>query len=66
MDLPRFSARGEGRSPWTSYEEALRVPWYCVDHGCGAVIQDRCEYAERSPERVTQRNGYRSRGGIPV
>ena len=40
--------------------EALRV-LVEGDHGCGGVIEIGAEYGERSPERVTQRNGYRSR-----
>ena len=45
--------------------EALRV---LVEGIMDAEVSGRigAEYGERSPERVTQRNGYRSRRGIPV
>ena len=45
--------------------EALRV---LVEGIMDAEVSSRigAEYGERCPERVTQRNGYRSRRGIPV
>ena len=60
MDLLELLRKGEMDGDVDFLREALRV---LVEGIMDAEVSGRigAEYGERSPERVTQRNGYRSR-----
>ena len=65
MDLLELLRKGGMDGDVDFLREALRV---LVEGIMDAEVSSRigAEYGERSPERVTQRNGYRSGRGIPV
>ena len=65
MDLLELLRKGGMDGDVDFLREALRV---LVEGIMDAEVSSRigAEYGERSPERVTQRNGYRSAVGYPV